>query len=60
MAYTSMKKLIENQNRKLAEGLITKGDYDVWKEKQMPKLDIFLTTDRLSETQYAELVNMFQ
>ena len=60
MAYNSMKKLIENQNAKLSMQYITPEAYDVWKVSTMNKLDLFLTMDRLTETQYNELVGMLK
>jgi hypothetical protein len=58
MAYNSMKKLIENQNNKMSMGLISPEAYEVWKLSTLNKLDLFLTLDRLTETQYNELVQM--
>lgn len=58
MAYRTMKKLIENQNNKLHNGTITKEDYEIFKTSTMNKLDTFLACDRLTATQYEELVGM--
>lgn len=59
MAYTSMKKLITNQNIKYKNGSVTKQEYDLWKESTMTKLDVFLACNRVTVEQYEELVNMF-
>lgn len=58
MAYRTMKKLIENQNNKLKNGTVTKEDYEIFKASTMNKLDTFLACDRLTATQYEELVGM--
>lgn len=58
MAYRTMKKLIENQNNKLHNGTITKEDYEIFKTSTMNKLDTFLACDRLTASQYEELVGM--
>lgn len=41
MAYTAMKKLIENENNKLENNTITQDTYNLWKETTQDKLDIF-------------------
>lgn len=58
MAYTTMKKLITNQNNKLANGSITQEEYELFKVNTMKKLDVFLACDRLTASQYEELVGM--
>lgn len=58
MAYTTMKKLITNQNNKLANGSITQEEYELFKMNTMKKLDVFLACDRLTSAQYEELVGM--
>lgn len=58
MAYTTMKKLITNQNNKLANGSITQEEYELFKVNTMKKLDVFLACDRLTSAQYEELVGM--
>lgn len=58
MAYKAMKKLIENQNNKLHNGTVTKEEYALFKTSSMNKLDTFLACDRLTATQYEELVGM--
>ena len=58
MAYRTMKKLIENQNNKLKNGSVTKEDYEIFKTSTMNKLDTFLACDRLTASQYEELVGM--
>lgn len=58
MAYTIMKKLITNQNNKLANGSIAQEEYELFKVNTMKKLDVFLACDRLTSAQYKELVGM--
>ena len=58
MAYTSMKKLIANQNIKYGNGAVDADSYAMWKNSTMNKLDIFLTCDRITRTQYEELTGM--
>lgn len=60
MAYTTMKKLITNQNNKLANGTITAEEYELFKANSMKKLDVFLACDRITSAQYEELVAMMQ
>lgn len=60
MAYRSMSKLITNENLKLAKGECTREDYDAFKILTMNKLDVFLTCNRLTSSQYEELVNLLQ
>lgn len=58
MAYTSMKKLITNQNIKYMNGTVDAESYNMWKITTMNKLDVFLTGDRITQAQYEELVGM--
>ena len=58
MAYTSMKKLITNQNIKHMNGTVDAESYNMWKITTMNKLDVFLTGDRITQVQYEELVGM--
>ena len=58
MAYTSMKKLITNQNIKYMNGTVDAESYNMWKITTMNKLDVFLTGDRITQVQYEELVGM--
>lgn len=58
MAYTSMKKLITNQNIKYMNGTVDAESYSMWKNSTMNKLDVFLTGDRITQVQYEELVGM--
>ena len=60
MAYTSMKKLITNENNKLSNGTITQEEYDLFKTNSMKKLDVFLACDRITLNQYEELVAMME
>lgn len=60
MAYSTMKKLINNQNNKLANGTITEDDYNIWKESTINKLDVFLACNRMISAQYEELVGLLQ
>lgn len=58
MAYTSMKKIIENQNIKYKNQAIDAGSYNMWKDTTMNKLDVFLASDRITHLQYEELKEM--
>lgn len=58
MAYTSMKKLITNQNIKYMNGTVDAESYNMWKITTMNKLDVFLTGDRITQVQYEELAGM--
>lgn len=58
MAYFTMKKLITNQNNKLANKTITTEEYEMFKVSTMNKLDVFLSCNRLTTEQYEELVGM--
>ena len=58
MAYTSMEKLITNQNIKHMNGTVDAESYNMWKITTMNKLDVFLAGDRITLAQYEELVGM--
>ena len=58
MAYTSMKRLITNENTKYNNGSITAEEYELWKETSQNKLDVFFACNRLTQTQYEELCGM--
>ena len=60
MAYITMKKLITNENNKLANGTITVEEYEIWKVSTQNKLDVFYGCNRLTTEQYEELVAMMQ
>ena len=60
MAYSTMKRLIENENNKLTNGTITAEDYDIWKDAAQNKLDVFLACNRLTQKQYEELVSLLK
>lgn len=60
MAYTCMKKLIQNENNKLANGTVTTEEYNLWKVQTQKKLDVFFACDRLTGAQYEELADMIQ
>ena len=59
MAYTSMKKLIATKNTQYNKGNVTKYEYEMWKNSQVSKLDVFLSCDRITDEQYTELMDMF-
>ena len=59
MAYTSMKKLITNENNKYNSGLVTAEEYNLWKENAKNKLDVFYACNRVAQAQYEELIGMF-
>ncbi len=58
MAYTCMKKLITISNIQLDNGSITQEEYDLEKKQYYKKLDVFLACNRLTATQYEELIGM--
>lgn len=58
MAYTSMKRIITNENIKYNNGSITADEYELWKETSQNKLDVFFACNRLTQTQYEELCGM--
>ena len=58
MAYTSMKKLIINENKKYRNASITVEEYDLWKSNTQNKLDVFFACNRLTQMQYEELCDM--
>lgn len=58
MAYTTMKKLITNQNIKYNNGVISDDSYRLWKTSTLNKLDVFLACDRITQEQYEELNNL--
>lgn len=60
MTYTSMKKLITNENAKYNSGAVTADAYNLWKAGTQNKLDVFLACDRLTSAQYEELTGMLQ
>lgn len=59
MAYRSMKKLIENINKQLNDGSMTREEYDLTADNYKNKLDVFLACNRLTSSQYEELTGMF-
>lgn len=58
MAYTSMKKIIMNENAKYKNELITAEEYELWKINTQNKLDVFFACSRLTQAQYEELCGM--
>ena len=58
MAYSSMKKLITNENYKYNTGTITAEEYNLWKENTQNKLDVFFACNRLTQGQYEELCGL--
>lgn len=58
MAYSVMKKLIQNESNKLSNGTITTEEYTLWKAQTQKKLDVFFACDRLTDSQYEELNGM--
>ena len=59
MAYTTMKKLINNAVSKYQTGTWTKEEYETYRDSQQRKLDVFYANGRLTENQYEELCNMW-
>lgn len=59
MIYSTMKKLVTNQKNKFINEEITEESYNIWKETTQNKLDIFFACNRLTESQYKELTELF-
>lgn len=59
MAYSTMKKLIATKNAQYNKGNVTQYEYEMWKNSQVSKLDVFLACDRITDEQYSELMDMF-
>lgn len=59
MAYITMSRLITNENNKLANGQITREEYEVFKDNTQNKLDVFMACNRLTLGQYGDLIAMF-
>jgi hypothetical protein len=60
MAYYSMAKLIANENKLLETGQVTKEEYELFKQNSMNKLDVFLSANRITASQYKELSEMLR
>lgn len=59
-AYTTMKKLIDTQNRKYENGRIDEGVYTVTAETYKKRIDVFYANGRLSDEEYSELMGEFK
>ena len=59
MAYTTMKKLIENTVAKYERGSMTREEYEAYRESTQRKLDVFFANGRLTEEQYEELTHLW-
>ena len=59
MMYTTMKRLTENANARLASGEWTKEQYDAYRASQEKKLETFYGNGGLTEHQYDELVDLW-
>lgn len=57
--YTLMRRLIENENNKYHNGMVTKDEYLQWQASTQNKLDVFFAGNRLTQAQYEELSGMF-
>ena len=60
MAYKTMLKRINDRNLLLETGAITEAEYAAWKEIELNKLDVFMSCNRLTASQYEELVGLFK
>ena len=58
MAYTSMKRIISNENDQYNAGSIMSDEYSLWKENTQNKLDVFFACNRITQTQYEELCGL--
>jgi hypothetical protein len=58
MAYKAMKKIIEIENKLYETGNVTGEEYAQFKAVNSNKLDVFLATGRLTESQYKELAGL--
>ena len=54
--YENCKRLIVSRKQRLANGLMTKAEYDEFAEDLKTKLDIFLLNNRITQEQYDELM----
>lgn len=59
MTYSSLRKLIENKNRQYENLTISKEEYQLWAENTKKQMDLFLMFNRITESQYQELMGMF-
>ena len=59
MAYTTMKKLIRNANIKNQTGAWSLEQYEIYRETQQKKLDVFFAAGRITEAEYGELSGMW-
>ena len=59
MAYTTMKKLINNAVSKYLSGDWTAEEYETYRAAEQRKLDVFYANGRLTEGQYQELTNLW-
>lgn len=58
MAYTSMKRIITNENNQYNAGTVTVEEYNLWKVNTQNKLDVFFACNRLTKVQYEELCGL--
>lgn len=59
MTFTFVKTEIEQCNLKLKDGIMSKVEYDEWKEALLTKMDLFALKKRLTSLQYETLFDMF-
>jgi hypothetical protein len=55
-----MVKLIANENKLLDAGQITEEEYELFKENSINKLDVFLAANRITTSQYTELIGLLK
>lgn len=58
MAYSTMKKLINNANLKYKNGSITAEKYEQYKADYTKKLNVFYAVGQLTEEEYTELMGL--
>ena len=56
--YSVLKKQITRNKEKVANGTMTSEEYATYKEETLSKMDIYLLGERITETEYQELVEL--
>ena len=59
MLYESLKKVINAENKRYKENLVTTEEYEHFRENTIKKMDMFVVMNRITTTQYEELSDMF-
>lgn len=59
-AYATMRKLIENLNRRFDEGRCNQQEYTQTAATYSKRLDVFFGVGRITDEQYSELMSSFK